>query len=131
MVILDVAHNPHAARALAANLRQVGQGGRTIAVFAMLADKDIRGVVAELSDVVDLWLVSGIDHPRGMDAAAMAAHLADAAYEVFPDIAAAYRHACQIAGEDDRIAAFGSFHTVAEVMQQEPRLNGKPAFPHC
>ncbi|PWB58406.1 MAG: bifunctional tetrahydrofolate synthase/dihydrofolate synthase [Nitrosomonadales bacterium] len=118
VIILDVAHNPHAARALAANLREMDQHGRTIAVFAMLADKDVSGVVSALQDVIDLWLVSGIDHPRGMDAAALAAHVADLAHEVFPDIAAAYRHACQIAGEGDRIAAFGSFHTVAEVMQQ-------------
>jgi dihydrofolate synthase/folylpolyglutamate synthase len=117
-VILDVAHNPHAARALAANLRQMGRGGRTIAVFAMLADKDVDGVVAALKDVIDLWLVSGIGHPRGMSATALAAHMAGTAHEVFPDIAAAYRHACQIAGESDRIAAFGSFHTVAEIMQQ-------------
>ncbi|MFH2211160.1 MAG: bifunctional tetrahydrofolate synthase/dihydrofolate synthase [Pseudomonadota bacterium] len=117
-VILDVAHNPHAARALAANLRQMGQSGRTLAVFAMLADKDVSGVVAALQDVIDLWLVSGIDHPRGMEAEELATHVGDAAHQVFPDIAAAYRHACQIAGEDDRIVAFGSFHTVAEIMQQ-------------
>jgi dihydrofolate synthase/folylpolyglutamate synthase len=118
VLILDVAHNPHAARALAANLRQMAQGGRTIAIFAMLADKDISGVVAQMKDVVDLWLVSGINQPRGMGASTCAAHVSGFPYEVFPDIAAAYRHACQIAGEDDRIVAFGSFHTVAEVMQQ-------------
>lgn len=123
VVILDVAHNPHAARALAANLRQMGEGGRTIAVFAMLADKDVSGVVAALKGVVDLWLVSGIEHPRGMPAAALAAHVADLAHEVFPDIAAAYRHACQIAGGSDRIVAFGSFHTVAEIMQQRTPLS--------
>ncbi|MBZ0105179.1 MAG: bifunctional tetrahydrofolate synthase/dihydrofolate synthase [Sulfuricella denitrificans] len=132
VVILDVAHNPHAARALSENLRQMAQGGgKTIAVFAMLGDKDVTGVVAAMKDVVDLWLVSGINLPRGMGASVLAAHVAGAAHEVFPDIAAAYRHACQIAGEDDRIVAFGSFHTVAEIMQQEPRLNGKPAFPYC
>lgn len=118
VVILDVAHNPHAARALASNLGQMRRDGRTIAVFAMLADKDISGVVAALKDVIDLWLVSGIDHPRGMAADALAAHVADQSHEVFPDIAAAYRHACQIAGGSDRIVAFGSFHTVAEIMQQ-------------
>lgn len=130
-VILDVAHNPHAAHALAANLRQMWQRGRTIAVFSMLSDKDVDGVVTAMKNVVDLWLVSGIDHPRGMGATELVVHVADVAHEMFPDIAAAYRHACQIAGEDDRIVAFGSFHTVAEIMQQEPRLNGKPAFPHC
>src|SRR5690606_31314384 len=45
-VILDVAHNPQAAHALAANLRQTPCHGRTLAVFAVLADKDIDGVIA-------------------------------------------------------------------------------------
>lgn len=119
-LILDVAHNPHAARALAANLRQMGCAGKTIAVFAMLGDKDIAGVIAALREEIDLWLVAGIAHARGAGAAELQASLMNAgveAIEVFPDIAAAYHHACQIAGEDDRIAAFGSFHTVAEVMQ--------------
>ena len=44
-VILDVAHNPQAARALAANLGDEGFAPETIAVFGMLRDKDIAGVV--------------------------------------------------------------------------------------
>ncbi len=125
-LILDVAHNPHAARALAGNLRQMRCGGRTIAVFAMLADKDIPGVIAALHGQVDLWVVAGIEHARGATAAELKEALlaaGSAAIQVFPDIAAAYRHACQIAGEDDRIAAFGSFHTVAEVMQAARNRN--------
>ena len=47
-VILDVAHNPHAAKSLAENLRNSACEGRTLAVFAMLADKDIHGVVNAL-----------------------------------------------------------------------------------
>lgn len=119
-LILDVAHNPHAARALAANLRQMWSGGKTIAVFAMLGDKDITGVIAALREGIDLWLVAGIEHVRGASAAELREILLAAgidAVQAFSDIAAAYHHACQIAGEDDRIAAFGSFHTVAEVMQ--------------
>jgi len=119
-LILDVAHNPHAARALASNLQQMWCGGKTIAVFAMLADKDIAGVIASLREEVDIWLVAGIAHARGASAAELQASLTNAGIEAvkaFHDIAAAYHHACQIAGEDDRIAAFGSFHTVAEVMQ--------------
>jgi dihydrofolate synthase/folylpolyglutamate synthase len=108
--------------------------GKTLAVFAMLSDKDIDGVIAALRDEIDLWLVAGIAHTRGSDASALQTRLQQAgihAVEVFPSIAGAYRHACQIAGEDDRITAFGSFHTVAEVMQQEPRINGKQPLPHC
>jgi dihydrofolate synthase/folylpolyglutamate synthase len=126
-VILDVAHNPHAARALASNLHQMWCGGKTIAVFAMLGDKDIAGVIAALREEIDLWLVAGIAHARGAGAAELQANLISAgidAIHTFPDITAAYHHACQIAGEDDRIAAFGSFHTVAEIMQDA--RNRKP-----
>ncbi|MDP3688238.1 MAG: bifunctional tetrahydrofolate synthase/dihydrofolate synthase [Sulfurimicrobium sp.] len=127
LVILDVAHNPHAARALAANLQQMACRGKTFAVFAMLVDKDIAGVIAAMRDEIDLWLVAGIDHARGASAPELQAHLMNAgisAILTFVDTAAAYHHACQIAGEDDRIAAFGSFHTVAELMQVV--LNRKP-----
>ena len=36
LVILDVAHNPHAAQALAGGLKSLPRGGKTLAVFAML-----------------------------------------------------------------------------------------------
>ncbi|CEN56025.1 bifunctional tetrahydrofolate synthase/dihydrofolate synthase [Candidatus Methylopumilus turicensis] len=67
-VILDVAHNPHAAKSLAANLKNTATQGKTIAVFAMLADKDIRGVIQAIAGEVDEWYVSGISHVRGADA---------------------------------------------------------------
>ncbi len=126
LVILDVAHNPHAARALAENLKQMACRGKTLAVFAMLSDKDIAGVIAALRGEIDLWLVAGIDHVRGASAPELQAHLMNAgvsAILTFADTTAAYRHACQIAGEDDRIAAFGSFHTVAELMQAARNRN--------
>lgn len=132
-LVLDVAHNPQAARALAANLRRMPCTGKTLAVFAMLADKDIEGVIAAMEDTIDHWLVATIDHPRGAGSALLESRLAGLgkpARESFPDVSSAYRRACQIARENDRIAAFGSFYTVAEVMQQEPRLNGKPVVPH-
>src|SRR5512145_1271132 len=70
-LILDVAHNPHAARSLAQNL--VGlPPARTYAVFAMLKDKDMAGVVRALDAQVDVWLVAGIDAPRGATAAELA-----------------------------------------------------------
>jgi len=119
-VILDVAHNPHAALALAENLKNLPSSGKTIAVFATLRDKDIAGVVRNMGEVVDVWLLAGIDQPRGASADDLLAVLraegvADRAL-VFGDVAAAYLHACNMAGDDDRIAAFGSFYTVADVL---------------
>ena len=117
-IILDVAHNPHAARALAQNLAALPPA-RTFAVCAMLRDKDIAGVARELKGRVDVWLVAGLHGPRAASAAEMAAALAaeGVAAQQFPSVESALRHACNVAAENDRIAAFGSFYTVAEVMQ--------------
>ncbi len=116
--ILDVAHNPHAARALAANLADLPPNGRVHAVFAMLADKDMDGVIAPLAPHVDYWHVAGLSGPRGLAGAALAGHLAahSLEYRVYADVATAWQAACRLAGPADTIAAFGSFHTVAEVM---------------
>jgi dihydrofolate synthase/folylpolyglutamate synthase len=122
-VILDVAHNPAAAAALARNLGRMPRGGRTYAVFAMLKDKDIGSVIEAVKLHVDEWLVSGIDAPRGADAGYMREALARAGVaehvSSWDTIAQAYRTACDSAGQDDRIIAFGSFHTVAAVLAEK------------
>ncbi len=118
--ILDVAHNPHAARALAANLAAHASTGRTLAVFAMLSDKDIEGVARTLSPFVDHWMVAGLGEPRGASAEETRRRLSGlpaGAVSVCPSVEAAYRRALALAGENDRIIVFGSFHTVAAVLR--------------
>ncbi len=119
-LILDVAHNPHAARSLAQNLAGLPPAN-TFAVFAMLKDKDIAGVVQLLSPHVDVWLIAGLDVPRGAAAGELAQALQESGVKgevlSFTTVAEAVRFACNVAGENDRIAAFGSFYTVAETMQ--------------
>ena len=119
-LILDVAHNPHAARSLAQNLAGLPPCPHTWAVFAMLKDKDMAGVVAALDPHIDTWLVAGIDMPRGATSAELEQVLQQSMVrgEIKPckNIADALRFACEAAGENDRIIAFGSFYTVAEAM---------------
>jgi dihydrofolate synthase/folylpolyglutamate synthase len=119
-VILDVAHNPAAARALAHNLNRSSSRGRTYAVFSMLSDKDIAGVVDAVRDHIDEWLVAGSEGARGASAATLRHALAAADVvenvSMFDDVAAAYRQACDKAAQNDRIVVFGSFYTVAAVM---------------
>ncbi|MFZ2525558.1 MAG: bifunctional tetrahydrofolate synthase/dihydrofolate synthase [Candidatus Ferrigenium altingense] len=119
-LILDVAHNPHAARSLAQNLAGLPPCPHTWAVFAMLRDKDMAGVAAALDPLIDTWLVAGIAAPRGATTADLAQVLQNTGVRgtilTFENIAAALRHAYNAAGENDRIAAFGSFYTVAEAM---------------
>ncbi len=119
-LILDVAHNPHAARSLARNLAALPPSPKTYAVIAMLKDKDMAGVIAALLPQVDVWLVAGIDAPRGASADELGQVLLEAqAGEVlrFATASEALHHACNRAGENDRILTLGSFYTVAEVMR--------------
>jgi dihydrofolate synthase/folylpolyglutamate synthase len=119
-VILDVAHNPEAARALAATLREQPVAGRTLAVVGMLADKDAAGVFEALRDVVDAWWTCTPDSPRARDAATLAVllrtHLGAVPVSVQPDVNRALAEARSVAREGDRILAFGSFYTVAAVL---------------
>ena len=118
-IILDVAHNPQAAAVLADNLRAQFIAGKTFGVFGMLRDKDIAAVVAHLKDVVDIWCIAALNVPRGANLAELEAALKQqgiSAIQRALDIADALHYACRQAGEDDRICAFGSFYTVAEVL---------------
>ncbi len=128
VVILDVAHNPQAARALTASLASMGRAGRTLAVFAMLKDKDITGVVNAVKSSVAHWFIAGLGGARGAGAADLERALAGAgvgAVTTCDGVAAAYLQACGMAVENDRIVVFGSFYTVAAVMQLRASRAGK------
>ncbi|MHB1145410.1 MAG: bifunctional tetrahydrofolate synthase/dihydrofolate synthase [Thiobacillus sp.] len=119
-LILDVAHNPEAARALAATLREQPTAGRTLAVAGMLADKDAAGVFAALRNEIDAWWTCTPGSPRAQDAVALAAILRtqvdSAPVSVQPDVNTALAEARGAAREGDRILVFGSFYTVAAVL---------------
>ncbi|HEX6267370.1 MAG TPA: bifunctional tetrahydrofolate synthase/dihydrofolate synthase [Burkholderiales bacterium] len=114
-VILDVAHNPQAARALAGNLADAGFAPETIAVCGMLRDKDIGAVVRELAPRVTRWHLATLPGPRGARAADIAAHLQGNIHR-YDSPAQAFAAAREAAGEGDKIVVFGSFLTVADVM---------------
>ena len=120
-IVLDVAHNPQAVAGLADNLGEMGFFARTIAVVGMLGDKDISGSLAALAGKVDLWLLADLDVPRGASAAVLAGRVTDAALggsvECLGSPALAFERSVKLAGENDRIVVFGSFHTVAAVLR--------------
>jgi dihydrofolate synthase/folylpolyglutamate synthase len=121
--ILDVAHNPQAVGELATFLRSRSCAGRTHALFAMLADKDIRGAVCAIAPVVDLWHVAGLPGPRGLPAEAIAARVAEASAAVpvqtYAWVEAAYRALLDRLRPPDRLVVFGSFLTVAGALRVE------------
>ncbi len=120
-IVLDVAHNPHAARSLASGLGDMPFAENTLAVFAMLADKDIGSVVDAMRDRIDRWYVSAAQAERAASAAQVAEilfekHLADRT-RMFATVASALDAARRDAGPNDRIVVFGSFYTVAEALR--------------
>jgi dihydrofolate synthase/folylpolyglutamate synthase len=121
VTVLDVAHNVQAARALADTVAAMGFHPQTLAVFGIMADKDIDAVIAALKPRVDRWLVATLPPPRGATAMLLRRHLEQAgvvadAIRTFDDAGAAYRAAREIAAEADRIIVFGSFLTVAAAL---------------
>jgi dihydrofolate synthase/folylpolyglutamate synthase len=125
-VVLDVAHNPHAAATLGQSLERMGYHPYTYAVFGAMADKDIEGVIKPLLEIVDFWFLADLPTKRAASAKDLAQKLeqlgvkpkngADGGIECFSTPAAAYQKALSQAGEGDRIVTFGSFYTVAGVM---------------
>jgi dihydrofolate synthase / folylpolyglutamate synthase len=127
-VILDVAHNPHAAATLAQNLDNMGFHPYTYAVFGAMHDKDIDGVIAHLRKRIDYWYLADLPLPRAATAeqikqrllalnAAEGQAVSHTSIHTFSSPQQAFTAALNEAGENDRIAVFGSFFTVAGVME--------------
>lgn len=116
--VLDVAHNPAAAAALADNLARWPVRGRTTAVCGMLADKDVAGVLRPLRAHVDRWFAATTVGARGLADVALARQAASLGVEMTPcgPVAEAMRVAAAEARDGDRVVVFGSFHTVGPAL---------------
>ncbi|MDR2678581.1 MAG: bifunctional tetrahydrofolate synthase/dihydrofolate synthase, partial [Zoogloeaceae bacterium] len=119
-IVLDVAHNPQAARALAENLSGMGFYPNTHAVCGMLADKDAQAAIAALSGKVTRWFLATLEGARGRTAETLANAVAAAdpgvSYQCHSSPEEAFAAARAVAGENDRILVFGSFSTVAAIL---------------
>ena len=128
MTILDVAHNPHAARALAKNINQIGYAPYTHAVFGAMADKDIVGVMNAMRGVVDHWHLCALPSPRAASAAQLQTCLlqtgfvADVEHSVqtHDTVQQALLQLSTQVPADDRIVIFGSFVTVEQALLGMP-----------
>ena len=120
-IILDVGHNPHAARWLAQRLAQLPQR-RTYAVFAMMADKDVDAVIAALHSSFAQWFIGDLpENSRALPALALENVLRSHHIEAIaraPTLTDAYVVARRAVRPGERIVVFGSFFTVAAVLAQ-------------
>ncbi|MCL1059285.1 bifunctional tetrahydrofolate synthase/dihydrofolate synthase [Shewanella gelidimarina] len=113
-VMVDVAHNPHAARYLRSRLKKINKQ-RLFAICGMLKDKDASAVLAELSLDITHWYLIDLDVARGSTALALKALLpAESQASCFTNMSAAWDAVKQDAKADDMVIVFGSFYTVAD-----------------
>lgn len=126
--ILDVAHNPLAAQMLAQQLQaQVGDH-RLLAVVGALQDKDLPGLFAPLQSQVNQWYLAPLASHRTANREQLLdamSTLEEPRYQIYPSIAQAYSQALAQAQQGDKIVVFGSFYTVAEVLQFEADYSKK------
>ncbi|UOB22384.1 bifunctional tetrahydrofolate synthase/dihydrofolate synthase [Pseudomonas orientalis] len=128
-LLLDVGHNPHAAEYLAQRLKRAPFSGRRLAVFGLLADKDLDGVVAPLLGSVQSWAVAPLDTPRSRAAAELQLALQNLGSPVtsYASVTAALEAQCAVATADDEILLFGSFYCVAEALEWLTRRSTEEA----
>ncbi len=135
MLVLDVAHNPHAVAALAQNLDQMGFYPRTRAVFGAMADKDLANILAKIAPLIDHWHFCDLPIARAASAQALADRFeaaraegtlkppAGVGHSLHGSPADALAAAASQADPADRILVFGSFYTVGGVLKDGiPRL---------
>lgn len=118
-LLLDVAHNPQAAAYVASWLRQRPLQGKRLAVFGALADKDVDGVLAAMQGVFDCWHVAALPSPRSFSLTELQQHLQQSgeSHVAHDCIREALLACLDSSTPDDEILVFGSFFTVAQVLE--------------
>ena len=117
-VILDVAHNPQAARKFCERLEAEPVEGKTRMVIAMYGDKDYGSVIEELASSIDEWFVTEFDSPRALAAEKLceALRVRELQCQQYPGVKQAFDAALAASGSQDRVLVCGSFITVAEAL---------------
>jgi len=118
--VLDVAHNPAAINKLLEYISITNCNKRNIALFSVMEDKDIRGMIQAAAGCFEAWFLAD---QAANERAAPAADIADLLYQegqnmisVSKNLRQAFRRAQSLMVEGDRLVVFGSFYTVAAVL---------------
>ena len=124
--LIDVAHNPAAAQALARTLASMPSTGAILAIAGVLDDKDVKGMIGALAEHVDRWIALTADSYRALPANELGRQIANLTGRpcfVADSVAEAVEFARRESAENDRILATGSFFTVGPVLDQLATLS--------
>ena len=119
--LVDVAHNPQSAQALAEHLKANPVQGKTVALFSALADKDLSGILQPLCETFDAWHVVPLEGPRAQAPSHIQQTLIASkvtgditSHETFEPVIKMLQNTLNC---EDRVVAFGSFLVVSRFMQ--------------
>lgn len=115
-VVIDGAHNADSFARLFEALRRHFAFARLTLVLGVMADKDLRGIVAEIARAgVDRVIVTASRHPRAAAPESLAGLLAEAALQ--PEVSTALERALEEAGPDDLVCVAGSLYLAGEALR--------------
>ena len=119
-LVLDVAHNPHAAELLAKNIKRYFPHKTIHVVVAMLSNKDFQQTLLTLQEISRSWYVGSLENSRGSDAKMLYNKLqisAQNSVSLFDSVQDAFQKAEQDMQANDVLLITGSFYTVAAVLE--------------
>ena len=126
LVILDGAHNPHAAAALASGIKKFLPEKRTL-LCGMMADKDCAGVMSTLAPLFERVIAVPVQSPRAISPAELAALAAPYCKSVFTaeNAAQALDAALAALNPGEALVVAGSLYLASELRPQLMRFKGK------
>jgi dihydrofolate synthase/folylpolyglutamate synthase len=116
LLVLDGAHNPAGAQALASSFPEAFTARRLYVIVAVSADKDVAGIARALRPLDGAFIATRYEGARAADPEVLAAALRDAGTDatVAASLPEAIEDARANADENDAILVTGSLYTVAE-----------------
>ncbi|MDD5410893.1 MAG: bifunctional tetrahydrofolate synthase/dihydrofolate synthase [Methylobacter sp.] len=119
-VLLDVGHNPQAVRTLAEYITNTFPDRRVHAVFSMMKDKDIAGVIEIMNPVVHDWFFAPLANPRAATEPVMREIFSQSSASNvsfgFSGFAEAFSAAKNRSQKGDLLLVFGSFFLVSDCL---------------
>ncbi len=126
VVVVDGGHNPQGARALAESLEDVFPGKKPVFLIGVLEDKDYPAMLETVLPAGSAFVCVAPPNPRALSAAKLARAIRWTGQDLLGcsacvkpyearDFNDAVRHACEAAGPDGLVCAFGSLYSIGEV----------------
>lgn len=120
-ILVDVAHNPHAAEQLASYLKTHPSSAKTVALFSLLEDKDLVGIISPFEILIDEWHIIPMDSKRAQCVDVIKLSLKQqqikAPIQVHIDFKSALQALKNTLKCEDRVVAFGSFLVVSSILE--------------